>query len=262
VVIAGMARSGTQLTRRLLGSHSAIAVPTKEFKVRDVLDGRIDVAGFLDRLPLDDWGVPWRDLRSAPVGDAYRELLIRCASTVGKPVAGEKSPGNEHCVQDMGRWFGADRLVVVHLVRDPLDRLASLVRAPFRTAHPIEVDAGGEARAWCESVRLGLLRSAADPEHYRLVRYEDLALGPERVARDLFGLIGVPFEAEALTLHAYAAGDNTSFPGATGPGGTVDGPAIRFPGSRADTLDERDIATVTAIAGELARAMGYGLDRA
>jgi hypothetical protein len=262
VVIAGMARSGTQLTRRLLGSHSAIAVPTREFKVRDVLDGRIDVAGFLDRLPLDDWGVPWRDLRTAPVGEAYRELLIRCATTVGKPVGGEKSPGNEHCVEEMGRWFGADRLVVVHLVRDPLDRLASLVRAPFRTAHPIEVDATAEARAWCDSVRLGLRRSAADPEHYRLVRYEDLARGPERVARDLFGLIGVHFEAEALTLHAYVAGDNTSFPRPAGPDGAAEGPPIRFPGSRADTLDPRDVDTVTAIAGDLAREMGYRSDRA
>jgi predicted metal-binding protein len=36
VVIGGLARSGTQLTRRVIGSHSAIAVTNKEFKVKEV----------------------------------------------------------------------------------------------------------------------------------------------------------------------------------------------------------------------------------
>ena len=44
VVIGGLARSGTQLTRRVLGSHSAIAVINKELKVREVVEGRTDVS--------------------------------------------------------------------------------------------------------------------------------------------------------------------------------------------------------------------------
>lgn len=255
VVIAGMPRSGTQLMRRLLGSHSLIAVPTKEFKVHDVLLGQVDVAGFLDRLPLDEWGVAAEDLVDRPIGQVYPELLRRCADRVGKPVAGEKSPGNEHCYKEMLEWFDGKGLVVVHLVRDPVERLASLTRAPFRRHMDVDVDPERQGRLWCASVRRAVQRSVASPDHYRMVRYEDLASDPEPIARDLFELIGVAYEPEALELWAYDSPDNTSFPDPE----RSSQPAIRLPPSRSHVLSEEDIAATIAATGELARSIGYDL---
>lgn len=253
VIIAGMPRSGTQLMRRLLGSHSLIAVPTKEFKVHDVLLGQVDVGGFLDRLPLEEWGVESSDLVDRPIGEVYPALLQRCADVVGKPVSGEKSPGNEHCYEQMLEWFGARRVVMVHLVRDPVERLASLTRAPFRRHMEVDVDPERQGRLWCASVRRAVQRSAASPDTYRMVRYEELASNPEPIARDLFDLIGVPYEPEALELWAYDSPDNTSFPDPD----RSSQPAIRLPPSRAQVLSAEDIAATVAVTGELARSIGY-----
>ena len=255
VVIAGMPRSGTQLMRRLLGSHSLIAVPTKEFKVHDVVLGQVDVAGFLDRLPLREWGVDATDLVHRPIDQVYPELLRRCADVVGKPVAGEKSPGNEHCYEDMLEWFDGQRLVVVHMVRDPVERLASLSKAPFRRHMEVDVDPHRQGRLWCASVRRAVERTAASPGTYRMVRYEELASDPETIARGLFELIGVPHEPEALDLWAYESPDNTSFPDPD----RSSQPAIRLPPSRSSVLSAEDIAATIAATGDLARSVGYDL---
>lgn len=254
VVIAGMPRSGTQLMRRLLGSHSQIAVPTKEFKVHDVVAGQTDVEGFLERLPLAEWGVEAADLADRPVGEVYRTLLRRCADVVGKPVAGEKSPGNEHCYEEMTEWFSGDRLVVVHMVRDPVERLASLTRAPFRQHMEVDVDPVRQGRLWCASVRRAVQRDMASDD-YRMVRYEDLATDPETIAGQLFEMIGVPHEPEAVELWAYASPDNTSFPDPD----RASQPAIRLPPSRAGVLSPDDIAATLETTGDLARAIGYEL---
>jgi hypothetical protein len=255
LVIAGMPRSGTQLTRRLLGSHPLVAVPTKEFKVHDVVIGAADVPTFLGRLPLAEWGVDAGDLDAAPIGEVYPELLRRCADRVGKPVAGEKSPGNEHCYHEMLAWFGARRAVFVHLVRNPLDRLASLTRAPFRSHLHVDVDPARQGRLWCASVRRAVERSAERPDRYRMVRYEDLTTDPAAVAADLFAMIGVPHDPDALTLHAYDSPDNTSFPDPA-----PRDAAIRYPGTRAGILDREQLDATIEATGELAASIGYDLD--
>jgi hypothetical protein len=255
VVIAGMPRSGTQLMRRLLGSHSQIAVPTKEFKVHDVVAGEVDVDTFLERLPLDDWGVRWDDLRGRPVADVYPTLLRRCATAVGKPIGGEKSPGNEHCYDEMLEWFAPDRLVVVHLVRNPVERLASLTRAPFRSHMEVDVDPTRQGRLWCASVRRAVQRSMATPDSYRMVRYEDLTADPGPIAEALFEMIGVDHEPDALELRAFDTPDNTSFPEAD----RSSQPAIRAPGTRVGVLSPEQIELMTRATAPLAESIGYDL---
>ena len=257
VVIGGLARSGTQLTRRVLGSHSAIAVINKELKVREVVEGRTDVRGFFARLPVDDWGIEWHDLLGAPIGVVYRELLIRCATAVGKPIGGEKTPGNEECLDRMREWFAGDRLVVVHLVRNPVDRLASLAEAPFRAHYEVNVDPERQARAWVRSALVARERAAAAPEDYLLVRYEDLCERPEAVARRLFSAIGVPYEAEALKLGGYRVRDNTSFPE---PDADQQPPSVRPRPSRAWALPPEAVQVVRSVAGPVAAEFGYDLD--
>jgi hypothetical protein len=257
VVIAGMPRSGTQLMRRLLGSHTAVAVPTQEFKVHDVVQGVIDVEGFLDRLPLRDWGVSTDGLATMSIDRLYPELLRRCADVVHKPIGGEKSPGNEFCYDEMSEWFDGDRLVVVHMVRDPVERLASLTRAPFRRRMEVDVDPERQGRLWCASVRRAVQRSMAAPDRYRMVRYEDLAADPEPVAKQLFEVLGVQHEPEAVELWAYASPDNTSFPD---PDRGAE-PAIRLPPSRAAALDADEIRRTVESTGALAEAIGYRMDR-
>lgn len=256
VVIGGLARSGTQLTRRLLGSHSAIAVINKELKVREVVEGRTDVRGFFARLPVDEWGIEWRDLLGAPVGVVYRELLVRCAEAVGKPIGGEKTPGNEECLDRMREWFSGDRLVLVHLVRNPVDRLASLAEAPFRAHYEVNVDPERQARAWVRSVLTARERMAAAPDDYLMVRYEDLTERPEQEARRLFSAIGVPYEPAALRLGGYQVRDNTSFPD---PDAERRPAAIRPRPSRAWALPPEAVEVVRSVAGPVAEELGYDL---
>lgn len=122
------------------GGHSDIAIVNKGFEVREVVKGRCDLDGFVARLPIDEWGIEWSDPLGALVGVVYRELLVRCADAVGKPIGAAKTPGNEECLEQMREWFSGDRLVVIHLVRNPVDRLASLIEAPFRAHDEVNVE--------------------------------------------------------------------------------------------------------------------------
>ncbi|XP_047495024.1 carbohydrate sulfotransferase 6-like [Penaeus chinensis] len=85
---------------------------------------------------------------------------------------------------------------VVHLVRDPRGTLNSRRSLP-PAAHVYEEESN--VTAVCERYREDLVAAATlrqlFPKRYILVRYEDLALFPEREVRRLYEFMGLPFTA-------------------------------------------------------------------
>lgn len=277
VFIGGINRSGTTLMRRLLGSHSQIAIPPDELcYFRDGVDPRAPIAGreelerdlreLLATPKVRTWGLDEEEAlaaaRAAEVSHRglYTLLLDLYRRQVGKPRVGEKTVGNEFKLDLLDSWFGGVRFV--HVVRHPLDVWASGHHAARHepTSWPTQPNPMLQwARLWNDSAALGLHRSFTEPERYVLVRYEDLVARPAEVLERVCAVAGVELETERmLAMSDYEDKENSSFGDAAR--GTYDG-FIR----RSDDVDRRSEATpdeldsLLSLCGERAYLLGYDL---
>ena len=83
VLIGGVPRSGTNLARRIIGSHSKIAIPPGEFQFfRQYVKGK-SVAQILANKRLKLWNIDLSDLRSG---------LQRSLPPLRRPCAPERAP--------------------------------------------------------------------------------------------------------------------------------------------------------------------------
>ena len=277
VIIGGINRSGTTLMRRLLGSHSQIAIPPDELcYFRDGVDPRAPLAGreelerdlreLLATPKVRKWGLDEEEAlaaaREAEVTHRglYTLLLDLYRRKAGKPRVGEKTVGNEFKLDLLDSWFGGVRFV--HVVRNPLDVWASSRhhernQPRVRPAQPNRVLQW--ARLWNESAALGLHRSFTEPDRYVLVRYEDLVARPAEVLERVCAVVGVELEPERmLAMSDYEDKENSSFEDAAR--GRYDG-FIR----RSDDVDRRgdllpdELETLLSLCGERAYLVGYDL---
>lgn len=266
VLIGGLGRSGTNLARRIVGSHSRIAMSPVEFKYYEHLQGGNSVRQiltrekFVSRFPPDV-----SDLYSAPPDQVFRDLLSRYAESVGKPIAGEKSPGNEFFYPVIMNSLKGFDVRFIHLVRNPLDAMASFKYAPFRNQKnqgSLLRDIAEHAHGWKRSLSLGLARALFRPQAYCLVKFEDLTNDSVNTTARLCEFLDVDFERDRmLSLSDFSKHrDNTSFsdsgsarsPDVDGNNGRVH--AIE---SRKGYLTEKEIQLVGSICGEMAQAIGY-----
>jgi hypothetical protein len=260
-MIGGMPRSGTNLTRRIIGSHSKIALPPVELNFfRQHARGKSIREIFSDE-KFKTLNVDVSDLYPKSYRDAFVGAVVRYAESVGKEIPGEKTPLNEFFYETILDWLHGFEVKFVHLVRNPHDVMASFKYAPFleekRNERFSSLDMAATCRNWSRSVALGLARARFRPENYYLIRYEDLAAEPARVSQELCNFLGVTFEKERmLSLVDYRGhGNNTSFSAANGQQPT--GQTIHKPMSRKQHLSPDERRIVNESCGELARAIGY-----
>jgi len=263
VIVGGLPRSGTNLVRRIIGSHSKIAIPPVELKFLPKYGQGKSVAEILsDEDFVRRFGVDVSDLHPWGHQEAYVEALARYAASVDKEIPGEKTPRNEFYYDRIQAWLAGFELKFIHLVRNPFDMIASLKHAPFRGNKRgqdfTDVEVYRQANDWSRSVSFGLARARFAPEHYFLLKYEDLAARPVELSQELCNFIGVDFEQERMLNLADYAGhkDNTSFAQGTAGADEKVG-RVYAPESRKGKLTEAEIRVVSAICGELAWAMGY-----
>jgi hypothetical protein len=158
---------------RIIGSHSAIAVPPSEFlffgkgaaaavrdrshfelRLREILhwprvrEWELDERSVLERSC--DWPPSARSLFLLPL-DAYRRRL-------SKGQIGEKSVLNEFRLNTFESWFEDYRLV--QMIRDPVATYAS----GAGSTSPGVREAVQWGRLWKESAQLGLSASARTPD--------------------------------------------------------------------------------------------------
>jgi hypothetical protein len=258
VIIGGASRSGTNLVRRIIGSHPDIAIPNGEFKFLRGLHRGFSVRRILTAKRLVRWGVDVSDLLDAEPARAYREVLLRYAKNAGRPIAGEKTPENEFFFGTLSQWLANDDFRFVHMVRNPIDRIASLKHARFRGNPGTLKELDDLSSDWVRSVSLGLARARQEPDRYLLMRYEDLTTDPLAQCRLLCTFLGVDLLPDAMLSMAACPGhgNNTSFPeDQNTPHGAWS--EIRPPRSRRSHLSGGELSRVGQRCGELALAMGY-----
>lgn len=258
IVIGGMARSGTNLTRRIIGSHSQVAIPPAEFQFFKRHQQGKSVQEILSNKRLDQWKLDLKDLYTQQPSEVYIKTLQRYAEQVGKIIPGEKSPYNEFYLDTLESWLEGFDFKFIVMVRNPFDVLASYKHKPFGVGIDPNDDAWIPAfvENWRRSVSIGLAKAHAHPEHYYVLKYEDLTADTVTQTDKLCRFLGIEFEKERmLSLSDFANNkDNTSFSNDDQNGKQG---KIYQPPSRKKFLSPAEIEEVRTICGELAWALNY-----
>jgi hypothetical protein len=208
IFIVGAPRSGTTLLRNMLNRHPAIAICRETDFQRLVHDRRRAFGSISDfqnrhrlvreylstpriqRLRLNLPELEQMLLREGTSYEAlFAALLSFYAQTHGKRRCGEKTPRHALFTETLCQWYPGAR--VIHLLRDPRDVVASLLRMPWADRNVL-----GNARLWLRS-NLAAARSRHRPQ-YLMVRYEELVTNPEEELVRVCAFVGEEFAPSML----------------------------------------------------------------
>jgi len=194
--VGGAHRSGTSLVRRILDSHSRIYCgPEVKFFPDLYGDGKRDE--FLQHFMSTARTLVEADELQEILAPAFIALHERAARTAGKVRWADKAPEN---VLFCEKWqeLLADRWLLVHVLRNPLDTIASIRRAGFVDV-PTDLTAQIlHYRAYAEA---GFKFAAECPERYRAIVYEQLVAQPDETLASLMRWLGERFESQQLSFN-------------------------------------------------------------
>jgi sulfotransferase family protein len=203
IVVGGCYRSGTSLVRRLLDSHPRIHCGPEVKFFRDFYADYLDVEDSIAHLRfmatarslLDE------DELLEVLGGALVEIHERAARRAGKRRWADKVPENVIFLDQWQRLLGDDWLFL-HVVRNPLDTLASIEESGFPRSVPAALD--DRIDLYLEYAEAGLRFADENQHRYLRVLYEDLVADPEPTVRSLMASLGEDFHPEQLTLNTFA----------------------------------------------------------
>ena len=267
VFICGAERSGTSLMYALLASHPRLSMMRRsnmwrwfydkhgDLAVPENLDAAIESLSRYKRLaPLEpDWERVRRELCAGPptYGRLFDLLHGHRADRIGRARWGDKSLHTEYFADAIFREFPDAR--VVHMVRDPRDRYASIANRYDEGSKGIPSATG----RWLASVGAARANVARYPGRYGLVRFEDLLTDPVGVTSRTCELIGEQFDPTMMDMAGapeHSTG-NSSF-GDLAPQRISTAPMGRY----RTKLQSSDIAFIQTMAGRPMRRLGYALD--
>jgi hypothetical protein len=264
VFIAGPDRSGTTLMFALLASHPNISMVrrTNMWRYFHRSYGDLASAQNLERC-LNDMSRYHRMQHLKPDADRIRSEFLEGEPTYGRLFAlfhehhaaragkgrwGDKSLHTEHFADRVFEEFPQAR--IVHMIRDPRDRYASVRKRYGRDLSRV----GAATGRWLESTRAGRRNQARFPDRYLLVRYEDLARDPEGTMRHICSFIDEAYSSRMLSMEGAPdhRGGNSSF-------GDLERGAIstRGIGRAVTVLPPSEIAFIELFARRSMAALGY-----
>lgn len=199
IVIGGCFRSGTSLIRRMLDAHSRIYCGAEVKFFRDLHgDYRDDPIRHGRFMTSARAMLPAEELLEV-LGRAFVEMHRRAAARAGKARWADKTPENVVHLAEWGRLLG-ERWVFVHVVRNPLDTLASIDEAAFDWVLPVDLD--GRLAVYRRYAEAGLAFGRAHPGRYHRVVYEELVASPAAVMARLMTWLGEALEPVQLSFNS------------------------------------------------------------
>ncbi|MFH2122633.1 MAG: sulfotransferase [Pseudomonadota bacterium] len=202
IIVGGFYRSGTSLTRRLLDAHSSIhcGPEVKFFKdLRgDYLNDPLGHVRLFSTLP--SLGLEPDEIRDI-FGRAFIEAHELAARKAGKARWADKNPEN---VLYLDQWqhLLPGGFAFIHVVRHPLDVLASLLEIGFPKAVPTTFE--GKVKLLRTFVEAGSQYEAFYPETSFRIQYEELVTAPLATLETLFNWLGEEFEPRVLENFSHA----------------------------------------------------------
>lgn len=207
IFVIGTGRSGTTLLRLMLNAHPRIYL-THEAAFWANSRGwptDADPAEWLETyfrtfsfawLRLDPEEVR-AESRGDTLADAYRAVMRCKARHYAKPRYGDKTPFQ---LGHLGRLFeDFPHARVVHIVRDPRDTVASLVRMPWAPGSPFLA---------AHYYRLQVEQAAPFRDRMLEVRLEDLVARPRETMARVLEYVGEEWDDAVLDHHRHAPLDD------------------------------------------------------
>jgi hypothetical protein len=134
------------------------------------------------------------------MGQAFVRLHERAAARSGKPRWADKNPENVLFLREWSSLLG-EEWIFLHVVRNPLDTLASIKEANFPHAIPSGLhERIGFYRRYTQA---GLDFGQAHPERYFQQRYEELVRSPRAALQELMKALGEELEPGQLEFNTF-----------------------------------------------------------
>lgn len=200
IIIGGCHRSGTSLIRRILNAHSRIYCGPEVKFFRDFYNDYVNDPIRHARFMISARGIlPEPELLEL-LGQAFIKLHERAAARAGKQRWADKNPENVVYLDQWQQLLG-DGWLFIHVVRNPLDTLASISEIRFPFALPTELVA--RIAFYCRYTQAGLDFGAAHPDRYFRLVYERLVHAPQDTLEDLMLWLGEAFESGQLEFNKF-----------------------------------------------------------
>ena len=251
IIVGGFYRSGTSLLRRMLDAHSSIHCGPEVKFFRDFYgdytnDDLAHIRFFATVRALD---LPEPVLLET-FGRALIETYEQACRHHGKRRWADKNPENLIYL-DQWSTLLTDRFAFIHVVREPLDALASLRDTPFPKTVPPDLPSRIQLyRVW---VGHGVAFARAHPDRSHRVRYEDLVADPTGALQTLTEFLGEPFEENMLTNALDGARPGIEDPKVSRTA-AVHADSV---GRGAEVMSTADAARVRSELGDLLGELGY-----
>lgn len=209
IIVGGSHRSGTSLVRRLLNAHPRIHCGPEVKFFRDFYGHyRVDPLAHLRFSHSARTLVPESELL-AEWGRLYVRLQRRAAQRAGKTRWADKNPENAVYLPQWEQLLG-QRWLYVHVIRNPLDALASIDEAGFPQTLP--PDWPGRIAYVRRYMELGLEYVERHPDRAHLVVYEQLVSRPAPTLTALMRFLGETYRPGQLDFNRQDHGPGIEDP--------------------------------------------------
>jgi hypothetical protein len=200
IVIGGCFRSGTSLIRRVLNAHSRIhcGPEIKFFRdfYKDYFSDCLDHLRFISTARAI---LPEADLLHI-LGRAFVSIHERAAARCGKTRWADKAPENALYLEDWHRILG-NSWVFIHVVRNPLDTLSSIVETSFPLSIPSSLT--DRIALYRRYTLAGFGFGEVYPDRYYRLRYENFVRRPSHELKALMEWLSEVTEPQQLEFHTY-----------------------------------------------------------
>lgn len=225
IFMGGTQRSGTSLTRAILGSHSRVAVYPRDLPLwsfNEKYSGEIierkdwekvlsDVLSHEKAIYIQEnfmnVALDYFTTRTFKMPDFIKLFIDSYAEKLNKEIPALKTPNNECYIEEIFEHFPNSKFV--HLVRDPRNVEASrLRRTKIWEDEPLY-----HLGVWRESVRLAEINQKKYKDRYMVIQYEHLIQNQELVVRQMCDFLDLEFENHILEFDGLEdwSGGNSSF---------------------------------------------------
>jgi hypothetical protein len=209
IVVGGCHRSGTSLIRRILDAHPRIHCGPELTFFRDFYgEYRDDPLAHL-RFARTARDYVSEDDALGILGGAFVELHEQAARRAGKERWADKTPENVLHLDGWERLLGG-RFVFVHVVRNPLDTLASMAdRFPLTLPPDLE----GRIGHYLACTEAGIGFAGRHPQRSVRVVYEQLCADPAGSVEELMRGLGEEAHPSQLAFNELPHDEGVEDPG-------------------------------------------------